>query len=587
MTPKPASTRHARCSLAALLLLNAVPMASAQVPDAGSLLRQQRDQAPAARPAARPADAALNATPTDRAAPALGGPLRVAVRAFRIQGQLRAFTVDQLLAVLAPWQGRTLTLAELNQAVDAVTQLYRRHHYPIARALLPRQDVTEGTVVIEVLEGLRDATWPAWVVDDGGLRLAPERAQALLGALLPAGEPLQGPALERAALLLSDLPGLRARLELEPGSTPGSTQLVARLQEGPLLSGVVGLDGHGARYTGAERLSALLQWNDAGGRGEQTSLQAAKSTRQTSLRLSHSEPVGKHGARAGLALGGLDYRIGEQLAALEAGGQALNANLNLRYPWLRSDSRNLVATAAWDASHLRNHANGVATSDKRLQSATLGLQGDRTDPWLGEAFTTASVQLALGRADLSGNAASLLQDQAPNGPHTHGHFRKLNLSFSHSNYLGNRLSLHVSALAQLSPDNLDSSEKMQLGGPNGVRAYPVGEASGDNGYSATIEARWQAGGLADLGSLQWQAFVDGGRIQQYAQANALSLGSPNQYWLAGWGLGAALTGGPGGLDLRLAWAQALGNNPGRSAAGLDADGRRAGSRFWFQLQRAF
>lgn len=573
--------------MAALVWVNALPMARAQAPDAGSLLRQQRDQTPVERPAARPAEPALTAPPVDRAAPALGGPLRVAVRAFRIQGQPRAFTVDQLLAVLAPWQGRTLTLAELTQAVDAVTQHYRSHHYPIARALLPRQDVTEGTVVIEVLEGLRDAASPARVVDDGGLRLAPGHVQALLGATLPAGEPLHGPALERAALLLSDLPGLRARLELEPGSAPGSTQLVARLQEGPLLSGLVSLDGHGARYTGAERLSALLQWNDAGGRGEQTSLQVAKSTRQTSLRLSHSEPVGQQGARAGLALGGLDYRIGEQLAALQAGGQALTANLNLRYPWLRSDSRNLVATAAWDASHLRNHANGAATSNKRLQSATLGLQADRTDRWLGESFTAASVQVALGRADLSGNAASLLQDQAPNGPHTHGQFRKLNLSFSHSHYLASRLSLHVSALAQLSPDNLDSSEKMQLGGPTGVRAYPVGEASGDRGYSASIEARWQAGGLANLGSLQWQVFVDGGQIQQYAKAAALSLGTPNQYGLAGWGLGAALTGGPGGLDLRLAWAQALGNNPGRSAAGLNADGRSAGSRFWFQLQRAF
>ena len=42
---------------------------------------------------------------------------------------------------------------------------------------------------------------------------------------------------------------------------------------------------------------------------------------------------------------------------------------------------------------------------------------------------------------------------------------------------------------QLAFDNLDSSEKMELGGAYGVRAYPEGEAFGDEGYIATAEAR--------------------------------------------------------------------------------------------------
>ncbi len=61
--------------------------------------------------------------------------------------------------------------------------------------------------------------------------------------------------------------------------------------------------------------------------------------------------------------------------------------------------------------------------------------------------------------------------------------------------------------AQLSSGNLDSSSKFSLGGPAGVRAYPVGEGSGDQGLQLSLEARRAMGasgtGLAffDLGGV--------------------------------------------------------------------------------------
>lgn len=42
---------------------------------------------------------------------------------------------------------------------------------------------------------------------------------------------------------------------------------------------------------------------------------------------------------------------------------------------------------------------------------------------------------------------------------------------------------------QQSSKNLDSSEKFSLGDPAGVRANPLAEAGGDEGYKATLELR--------------------------------------------------------------------------------------------------
>ena len=66
---------------------------------------------------------------------------------------------------------------------------------------------------------------------------------------------------------------------------------------------------------------------------------------------------------------------------------------------------------------------------------------------------------------------------------TAGHFGKWNLNLTRLQHIDDRLSLYLSYSRQWATKNLDSSEKFSLGGPYGVRAYPVGEASGDDGWS--------------------------------------------------------------------------------------------------------
>ena len=94
--------------------------------------------------------------------------------------------------------------------------------------------------------------------------------------------------------------------------------------------------------------------------------------------------------------------------------------------------------------------------------------------------------------------------------------------------------------------NLDSSEKFSLGGANGIRAYPQGEASGDEGQRATLELR-QAFGQG----LQGTVFYDFGRIK----LNKTPFGSPaaNSRTLAGAGVGLNASTSQVQLRSSLAW----------------------------------
>jgi len=96
--------------------------------------------------------------------------------------------------------------------------------------------------------------------------------------------------------------------------------------------------------------------------------------------------------------------------------------------------------------------------------------------------------------------------------------------------LGDKSLLSFSVNGQLANKNLDSSEKFSLGGPTAVRAYPVGEASGDEAYQATLELRHNF-----LPALQGTVLYDMGEVT----INKQPFGPPqdNKRKLSGAGIG--------------------------------------------------
>jgi hemolysin activation/secretion protein len=120
---------------------------------------------------------------------------------------------------------------------------------------------------------------------------------------------------------------------------------------------------------------------------------------------------------------------------------------------------------------------------------------------------------------------------------------------------------------QVASKNLDSSEKLYLGGASGVRAYPVSEAGGSSGQLATVELQSKVHQYARLST-----FVDWGRVKNRG-------GHGKGYDLSGVGIALNLIG-ISGVDVQLAWAHRLGNNPNALPNGNDQDGSLKRNRFW-------
>jgi hemolysin activation/secretion protein len=160
---------------------------------------------------------------------------------------------------------------------------------------------------------------------------------------------------------------------------------------------------------------------------------------------------------------------------------------------------------------------------------------------------------------------------------TQGGFGKLDYSLARLQALGGPLSLYGAVRGQIAFDNLDSSEKMELGGAYGVRAYPEGEAYGDQGYIATLEGRLALGRVTRglPGQFQLITFVDVGAVDF---AHDPWFPGPNRGHRSGVGAGLSWEG-PGGLIARASYARRL---TGPATSGPDNGGRA-----WFQIVKLF
>ena len=164
---------------------------------------------------------------------------------------------------------------------------------------------------------------------------------------------------------------------------------------------------------------------------------------------------------------------------------------------------------------------------------------------------------------------------------TESQYTKLNLNLSRLQSVTDSLSVYASVSAQSTNKNLDSSEKMYLGGATGVRAYPASEAGGSEGNTLTLELRQRLSHNMTLAG-----FYDYGRINVNHDNNVTSPANPNGYDLQGYGMSLAWQASSS-IDIKATLAQRVGNNPAAQANGTDGDGTKKATRLWLSTGIAF
>lgn len=476
--------------------------------------------------------AALPEAPV-RPALILDASVKIAVKSIRIGGG-KTFGEAELQTLVAHAVGQELTLADLAAVAQRITRHYRDAGYLLARAYLPTQDIKDGVVEIAVLEGRL-----------GKLRI--ENGSSLANATVVArladikeNQALEGAALERELLLLNDLPGVEVRSTLKPGASVGTTDLDIQLTDRSPYSGSLELDNFGNRYTGDMRLGGSLAVGNLFGLADTLAMRALTAEGMDYSRIAWQAPVGHAGTQLGAAYSDMRYRLGRDFAGLKAHGTATIVSLYALHPFQRGRAANLNGQINHDSKRLNDAIDFTATiTAKMLDVWTVGISGNRVDGLLGGGLSNLSVAYTAGHLKL--DPASQVLDAA--GHRTAGNYDKLILSLARLQALANGINLYASFQAQQAGKNLDTAEKMTLGGAQAVRAYPQGEAPADDAWLASLELRYAF-------RPNWQASLFHDVAEGRLNYRPIAADTNNHRRIGGYGLGLGYSQ-PGELSVQL------------------------------------
>lgn len=466
-------------------------------------------------------------------------------------------------------------------AEETTIKLQQRGHL-LAHVILPPQDVTSGFITLEIVEGTLERI-------DFGLSEETRIQEDLLRSISQRqikDDSLTKQSLEEVLLRMNALPGVTANARLTPGTLPNSSRLVIHVKEAPAFSASIDGNNFGSPDIGRTQANALVTLSDLTGWADRTRFTMMVTKGQQLGQIETSAPWGASGFTARANYSYLIYRNIEELGqAAKLQGFAHFVETGLNYDVIRSRRLNLQLSAGIRWKALIDDSVSGRLQDKRAWSRNIGVSGDVRDALGGGAVTSWSLDWTSGNLDLSRIPAALAADAA--SLRTQGNYQRVSAGAGRLQSLPGNFSLFTHFYGQWAGKNLDSSEEFALGGPYGVRGWPVGAGRGDMGVLGTVELRHDRPAPLLGGQMQLSAFLDGGRVRVNANPNGLPLLTAcgcNTYGLASIGLGMLWAGKD--QTISALYARGLGNNPGRSDAnGGDAD--TIHRQFWLQSSIRF
>ena len=176
------------------------------------------------------------------------------LRGINVSGA-HAIPHDRIAAVYQTYLGKKVSQADLAAIAGAISDLYRADGFHLSRAIVPPQDIADGRVRIQVIEG---AIVQADLKGDGAEQFG---VRPMLGPVL-AEQPSRLATLERQLFLINGRPGVRitdTALE-EIGGATGRFRLTVYLKTWHVFTSF-GLDNLGSSSVGPWQTYATGAFN--------------------------------------------------------------------------------------------------------------------------------------------------------------------------------------------------------------------------------------------------------------------------------------------------------------------------------------
>lgn len=490
---------------------------------------------------------------------------------------------EELNLIFKNLLNRKIAIDELKSAIDEIAILYDKKGY-LGFGRLPSQEIKQEDLKILIVEGLFGGV----KFDENNskdLNVNPDIIKKIIERKNPAGKPLNVKKLDESILISGDLYGVLVNQSLRPGQKAGETDTYVRIVNQPRYFIVASVDNYGSNTTGYERKifnGTFLSPTKIGDRLDASYLNSDGTDYGS---LSYNIPVNDFGSKAGVNGSLMSYKVtsGES-ASLNLTGDTQSFGLNLSHPFYRSRTYNLSGTTSIEKKNFQNKSSLVVQSKYNTTTIGLGSNFDLVTNYLfGGQFSTI-INYYLANNNYDNSPQTFRQNKI--FEKTDGYSNKLSTSLNYNQFIDQNLIGVIKFTGQLSDRNLDSSQKIYLGGAEGVRAYPSGEGSGSNGYILNADLK-----VPIIEGLKFKVFYDYATAQQYVHNVNTNTGAsisgtkPNIFSLQGYGVG--FDGSFYGAEFNIFASKRINNNPLRNDNGSDSNGAPSRTNLWGKFSYTF
>ncbi|MDY6786238.1 MAG: ShlB/FhaC/HecB family hemolysin secretion/activation protein [Cyanobacteriota bacterium] len=410
----------------------------------------------------------------------------IQVEAIEISGAT-VFEETDFTPLTEPLEGQTVTLGQLQQLVNQINQLYLEAGYLNSVAVLPNQDLGDGTIQIQVFEGQLSN-----IEIEGLRRTQPNYVLSRLKVGLDEDRPLQTQDLEDQLRLLRANPLFKqVNAYLRPLNEPGQTELVVEVEEENVVTGNLFVDNYSPPSVGSIRYGADIAARSLTGWGDVLRIGYSRSTTGGSR-------IGTfgYGFPVNAMEGTINFNVvldrnkitQDPFEDFNITGQSELYEVSFRQPLVRTPREEFALSVGF------SYKDGQTFVFDQPTPFGIGAEADGTSTVsvfrLGQDYVSRDFSGAWALRSQFNIGADILGATTNESPIPDSRF------FSWLGQVQRVQQWHPDHFSsaqfdvQLSSDSLLPSEQFTIGGGRSVRGYRSNVRSGDNGARLSLEHRW-------------------------------------------------------------------------------------------------
>lgn len=376
-----------------------------------------------------------------------------------------------ILALTSKYEGKEITVDNLLDLCDQITEEYKDKGYITSKAVLHQQRVKDGTVSIAIEEG----KYGDIIVKGNKWERTSYLKRVLKAYNIKQNSILNVYDLKNSIALLNKSTYMQGDLNIENSKEKNKNDIVLNIIDRYPLDFNIDWNNAGQELAGRERSVFTVAQNNITGNGDALSLSAFVSEGTIGTFENYSIPVGSKGTKLNFGHSFSNTNYGGMYKAYGLNGKAQDFTVGISQQLYQGQKWTVDAGVTLDFGHIKQSMNDIGNlNNVHMTVLRTGIYGKRED---GKGLWLVNAVVNKGLPFMSYSEG-----------HDYSNFVSADIGINRLQMLPKRCYLLFNVNAQYSPDDLFSSEKFMLGGYN-LRGYEAASLLGDMGFFGTVELR--------------------------------------------------------------------------------------------------